>query len=75
MGATSIVNIEFLLITLQSFLKIPTEVLLLSINATQKEKIKGFHTTTMRGFFFSRVERLSKNTNTKITPYCLILVS
>ena len=53
---------------LQSFLKIPTEVLLLSINATQKEKIKGFHTTTMRGFFFSRVERLSKNTNTKITP-------
>jgi hypothetical protein len=41
-------------------LKIPTEVLLLSINATQKEKIKGFHTTTMRGFFFSRVERLSK---------------
>jgi hypothetical protein len=22
----------------------------------------------MRGFFFSRVERLSKNTNTKITP-------
>ena len=53
---------------LRSFLKIPTEVLLLSINATQKEKIKGFHTTTMRGFFFSRVERLSKNTNTKITP-------
>ena len=53
---------------LQSFLKIPTEVLLLSINATQKEKIKGFHTTTMRGFFFSRVQRLSKNTNTKITP-------
>jgi hypothetical protein len=29
---------------------------------------KGFHTTTMRGFFFSRVEYLSKNTNTKITP-------
>ena len=53
---------------LRSFLKIPTEVLLLSINATQKEKIKGFHTTTMRGFFFSRVEYLSKNTNTKITP-------
>jgi hypothetical protein len=62
-----LINLGFNSDKLQSFLKIPIEVLLLSINATQKEKIKGFK-RTMRGFFFFCVERLSKNTNTKITP-------
>ncbi|CAC9487584.1 hypothetical protein [uncultured Gammaproteobacteria bacterium] len=62
-----LINLGFNSDKLQSFLKIPIEVLLLSINATQKEKIKGFK-RTMRSFFFFCVERLSKNTNTKITP-------